>query len=147
MKIQSIVKATRLFPVIALAAVMASCASGPSYDEVKSTLPPIPKGHGRVFVYRTATMGMALKPDVKIDDKVVGTSQARGFFYSDQKAGAHRISITTERKHESPLIVKSGEPAFVSSQLQFGILVGQIKPLQVVKETGESEIQSCSQSQ
>lgn len=146
MKKSVISRLFRIIPSIAIAAVMASCANGPGYDEVKATLPPIPKGHGRVFVYRTSSIGMAVKPDVKIDDQVVGTSEARGFFYSDQKAGNHKISITTEWKHESPLVVKAGEPAYVACEMRMGVLVGQVKPLQVTRETGESDIQSCSLS-
>lgn len=105
----------RHIPVAVCIATLASCASGPTYAELKPKLPPIPSGQGRVFVYRTSTFGMAIKPDVKIDNKVAGTSAARGFLYADQPAGSHEISITTEWKHKATVNVTAGQPSFVSS--------------------------------
>ncbi len=40
----------RLVPLVALAA--AGCASPPTFDQVSATLPPIPAGEARIFVYR-----------------------------------------------------------------------------------------------
>ena len=55
--------------------------------EGKSTLPPIAKGKGRVFVYRPGSFGLACKPTLNIDGKEAGTLYAQGFFYSDQTPG------------------------------------------------------------
>lgn len=126
-----------------VSACLASCASGPSYSEVSSTLPPIAEGHGRVFVYRPSSLGAAVKPSVKIDNQVVGTSEARGFLYSDQKPGTHEISISTEWKHKAPFTVEEGRKSFVRCKMMMGVFVGHVMPRQVDAMRGESEIQNC----
>ncbi len=138
------------FISLALAAVafgLVSCASGPSYSEAKSTLPPMAKGQGRVFVYRTAGLiGAAVKPAVKIDDKNVGTSEGRGFIYSDQAAGTHQISIMTEWNHKNTFTVAAGQSSFIECTLTPGVFVGHLIPNQVDAATGEAAIQSCKLS-
>ncbi len=125
---------------------LVSCAGGPSYSEVKSKLPPIAKGNGRVFVYRTSALGAAVRPEVKIDDQVVGKSESRGFFYTDQKAGPHKISIKTETSHENTINVTAGQPAFVACNMQMGVFVGRLTTSQVTTSQGESDIQDCGQT-
>lgn len=120
-----------------------SCASGPTYAEVKSKLPPIPKGEGRVFVYRPQTIGFGVKPWVKIDSKDAGISEGRGFFYSDQRPGTHEISIATEWKHKSNFSVAAGQPSFVQCTILPGVFVGHIISEQVDRAKGEAEIQDC----
>lgn len=122
---------------------LVSCASGPTYAEMKSKLPPIANGHGRVFVYRPSFVGAAVKPSVKIDERVVGTSEGQGFFYSDQPAGTHEVSATTEWKHKAPVVVASGQPSYVRCSMMIGLFVGHVMPKQVSSETGEAEIQKC----
>ncbi len=136
----------RLVLSAALAAMslgLVSCASGPTYAEIKSKLPPIAKGEGRVFVYRPATVGFGVKPSVKIDDRKVGTSEGRGFFYTDQKAGSHEISITTEWKHKNTVSVVAGQPCYVECMITPGLFVGHLIPNQVDAATGEANIESC----
>lgn len=123
-----------------------SCASGPTYSEAKSKLPPIKSGHGRVFVYRPSYFGAAVKPTVKIDNQPIGTSEGQGFLYSDQRPGTREVSITTEWKHKTPVTVSSGRPSYVRCSMMIGVLVGHVMPKQVSDETGESEIQKCKMS-
>ncbi len=135
-------------PILSLGLAVASlglisCASGPSYTEMKSKLPPIAKGQGRVFVYRPSFIGAAVKPAVMIDNKAVGTSEGQGFLYSDQTPGSHEISITTEWKHKNNFTVQAGQPSFVECTVTMGAFVGHIIPNQVTNATGEARIQSC----
>ena len=129
---------------LAIASIsLVSCASGPTYAEMKSKLPPIEKGHGRVFVYRPSFFGAAVKPSVKIDDHPVGTSEGQGFLYSDQTPGIHEVSVTTEWKHKTPVTVTNGQPSYVRCSMMIGLLVGHVMPKQVDAATGEAEMQKC----
>ena len=135
-------------PVILLglaiaSACLASCASGPTYAEVNSKLPPIARGHGRVFVYRPSSFGAAVKPPVKIDNQVIGTSKGQGFIYSDQRPGSHEVSIATEWKHRTPVTVREGQKSFVRCKMMMGVFVGHVMPKQVDATTGENQIQKC----
>jgi len=122
---------------------LVSCASGPTYEEMKSKLPPVAKGAGRVFVYRPSTLGFGVKPSVKIDDKRVCTSEGRGFFYTDQTPGRHEISITTEWKHKNTFNVVAGMPTYVECTMTPGVFVGHLIPNEVDAATGEARIQAC----
>lgn len=125
------------------AGFFSSCASGPSYAEASSKFPPIPKGEGRVFVYRPSLFGAAIKPSVKIGGEVVGVSEGQGFLYSDQKPGTHEVSTTTEWKHKTPVTVRAGEKSFVRCKMMIGVVVGHVIPKQVDAKRGEAEIQKC----
>ena len=135
----------RPFFVVAISCglFLSSCASGPSYAEIQSTLPSIPKGKGRVFVYRPTAFGAAIKPNVMIDQNVVGKSVGRGFFYTDQPTGSHVISVKTEMTHKNTVTVQSGKPSFVKCSITPGLLVAHVLPNQVDQATGNSEIQNC----
>lgn len=125
---------------------LVSCASGPSYAEVKGKLTPPAKGQGRVFVYRTSGMGGLVSPAVKMNDVEVGTSQGGGFFYTDQPAGTHQVSITTEWKHKNTVTVAPGQNTFVQCKVTPGVLMAHIIPNQVSAAVGESEISNCKSS-
>jgi len=122
---------------------LVSCAGGPTYAEAKSTLPPIAKGKGRVFVYRASSFGMAVRPTVNINDNAENTLYAQGFFYSDQTPGSHKISIRTEANHENTVNVKAGQPSFVQCKTYPGFLAPHFIPNQVDNAAGEEEIQDC----
>ncbi len=130
--------------LLALATLgLVSCAGGPTYAEVKGTLPPIAKNQGRVFVYRPSSLGFGVKPMVKIDGKEVGQSEGRGFFYTDQAPGTHEISLATEWKHKNTLQVQAGKPSFVHCKVVPGVLVGHIIPNQVDQAEAEAELSEC----
>ncbi|MFT4175391.1 MAG: DUF2846 domain-containing protein [Luteolibacter sp.] len=136
----------RFFNLAAICVVflgMVSCASGPSYSEAVKSLPPIPKGKGRVFVYRPSSMGMALRPDIRIDQKSIGTSTAQGFSYSDQPPGKHDVSLTTEWTRKGSVQVQPGQASFVRTSLGMGLITGHLIPTAVEKSVGEREIQKC----
>ena len=120
---------------------LASCASGPTYSEVKGDLPPIAGGKGRVFVYRPSSLGAAIKPAVRIDGEVVGKSMGKGFLYTDQNPGSRKIAIKTEWNHENTISVEKGKATYVRCNVTPGILAAHVIPNQVDAATGESEIQ------
>ena len=63
-----------LFSIIGL--IMVSCASGPTYKEMAGQTPPVSEENGRVYVYRTTTLGAALQPEVQLDGQSVGKARA-----------------------------------------------------------------------
>jgi len=142
--------------LVASTICLASCASGPTYAEMKSKLPPIAKGKGRVFIYRGSSIGFLVQPKVRIDNIPVGTLQGRGFLYSDQPAGSREISIAIEWKQNKPVTVVSGQPSYVEcmalpgvfvGHILPGFLVGHIIPNQVDAARGEAKIQGLRYGQ
>lgn len=138
---------TRLVLSSALLAITASglvsCAGGPSYAETEKSLPKVAPGKGRVFVYRPSSLGFGIRPKVKIDDQVVGTSEGKGFLYSDQTPGTHTVSTSTEWKHKTSVNVVAGQPSFVRCSVRPGVIAAHIIPKVVDRATGQREIQTC----
>ncbi len=130
--------------LIGSALALASCASGPSYTEALKTMPPIPKGKGRVYVYRDTILGAAIRPKIRIDEQTIGTSTAKGFCYSDQSPGQHVVSLVTEWKHKDTVSVSVGQPSFVRTHVTMGAFVGHVIPTALSRSEAESEIQNCN---
>ena len=129
--------------LIGSALALANCASGPTYAEALKTMPPIPKGKGRVFVYRDTTFGAAVRPKIQIDEQPIGTSIAKGFCYSDQTPGKHVVSLATEWKHKDTVSVSAGQPSFVRTHVTMGAFVGHVIPTALSSSEAEMEIKNC----
>lgn len=132
-------KLTLIFAVIA--AFISGCASGPSYSE--TTIPPLAAGKGRIYFYRTATMGAALKPSVKVNGLNVGTSRAKGFFYYDAAPGEYKVETSTEVTRRLTLKLEAGDTRYVKMGVSMGFLAGHVYPELVDTSVGSKEIQGC----
>jgi Protein of unknown function (DUF2846) len=134
-------KVTRRVCLAAFAVfLVAGCASGPKYTEIKGKIPSLQSGQGRVFVYRDSTFGAAVTPDVLINGKVVGVSRANGFFYTDLPAGNHKLSAGTEVERSLSFTLASGENKYVRSSMSFGVMVGRINFDLVNQAAGEAAL-------
>ena len=79
------------------ALVLYACAAtGPIFETVRDSLPPLGENNGRLFLYREyAVFGSAMIPDIIISGKKVGESIPGGVFYVDLLAGEYDIIIPT----------------------------------------------------
>lgn len=125
-------------PAAVAVLVLASCATGAKYAEVRDTLPPIPPQQGRVFVYRPNFLASEMQPSVKIDGNRVGVSQATGFFYSDQYPGQHRLSLLSGWPDSTNVNVVEGRNSYVRCDILPGVVGPRIRPIQVDETTGEN---------
>ena len=81
---------------LALLSLLVGCASGPKYPEAVSTFPQLAASQGRIVFYRNGVpVGMAVQPDVKLNNDVVGRSVPNQFFYVDRPAGNYVVSCST----------------------------------------------------
>ena len=88
---------SRLVFAVLAAALLAGCAtSGVTYADLQPKLAAPAEGQGRIFIYRTAIVGAAVQPAVKVNDAVVGSAVPRGFIYLDRPAGDYMITTATE---------------------------------------------------
>jgi hypothetical protein len=130
----------RAFLLAACVSLMAGCASGPKYTEMKSKIPAIKTGEGRIFIYRDSIFGAAVQPKVMINGVEVGTSQSNGFFYVDRPAGDYKISSSTEVERSVSFVLAAGESKFIQSSISMGLLVGRINFELVNAAGGETAI-------
>jgi Protein of unknown function (DUF2846) len=142
---ESILKIVRRALLIAaIVGVVAGCASGPKYAEMKSKIPAMKAGEGRIFIYRDSIFGAAVQPKVSINGVEVGTSQSNGFFYIDRPAGDYKISGSTEVERSVSFVLAAGETKYIQSSISMGLLVGRINFELVNAAGGEAAVSGLS---
>jgi len=79
-----------------------------------------------IYVYRDTFVGQALKKDIFIDNKCLGESSNKVFFYQDVKGNQeHTISTESEFSPNTLTInTKGGKNYFVRQYIKMGVLVG-----------------------
>ena len=127
---------------VGLAAIATGCASGPKFSEYRATVSPPVAGNGRIWVYRPSALGMAVQPDVKLDDRAVGNAVPHGFFHVDTQPGNHQVSVTTEWKHETPLTVATNMDSYVRLEMMMGLFVGHVIPKEVPEAQAVKEMKN-----
>ena len=108
--------------------MLSGCASGPKHSEVASSIPALKADAGRVYFYRTALMGAAVRPEVRLNGTVVGTAVPGGFFFVDQPPGAYEVSTSTEVEKKLTFTLAAGDTRYVRLNMAFGLLVGRVVP-------------------
>lgn len=94
---------------------------------VSSSLPTVSAGSGRVYFYRSdSVVGMAVQPEIRLDNRVVGRSQPGGFFFVDTTPGRHVATSQTEVEERLEFDVAAGQTVYVTSSIGFGLLVGRV---------------------
>jgi hypothetical protein len=134
----------RLSLAIIAVALVAGCASGPKFSEIKSTIPPVSADQARVMFYRTTAFGAAVQPEVRLNGVVVGTAVPNGFFWTDRPPGSYEVSTTTEVERKLTFILDKGDVRYVRFDIGFGFFVGHVIPELVDNATGEKEIADLS---
>lgn len=125
---QTMKEISNLLLYAGLAALSVGCASGPKFSEYRASVPPPPDGYARVWFYRPSAMGAAVQPNVKLDDRVVGSAVPHGFFHAEVKPGEHQVSATTEWTHKGTVAVTTNEDSYVRLNMAMGLFVGHIVP-------------------
>lgn len=118
----------RVSVALAAAALLSGCAaSGPSFQEVASSIPTLGSDAGRIYFLREFTpVGMAIQPELRVNDEVVGRSRPGGFFYVDRKPGMYVAAGTTEVESQYTFDLKAGETRYIRTSIAFGILAGRL---------------------
>lgn len=123
---------------------LAGCAtSGSKFAEMSSNIPGLPPDSGRIYIYRLVAPGMAVQPEVKLNEDVVGKAVPNGFFYVDRSPGNYQMVTSTEVERKLSLTLDKGQTRFVRLNISVGFFVGHVYPELVDNEVGQKEIQNC----
>jgi hypothetical protein len=133
-----------LVVVLTLGLALGACATGPKFTELESTFPTLEPSLGRIFIYRTAILGAAVQPSVKLNGEVVGSAVPNGFFFVDRSPGDYTVSTTTEVERSAMLGLRAGEMQYVRLNIGMGFFVGRVTPELIHPETGAEEIKKLS---
>jgi len=134
----------KFFVIISLFVMVTGCASGPKFAEVKDSFAPLNQQNGRIYFYRTTTLGAAIQPKIKLNGEVVGKSKAKGFMFLDRKPGTYKVMTSTEVDRELSFILEAGQTRYVKFNVSMGFFVGHVYPKLVDPKVGEKEILECS---
>lgn len=129
-----------LLPLVFLAA----CASGPKYADIAPTLEAPSTDAGRIYIYRTALLGAAVQPEVKLNGEVVGRAVPGGFFYLDRPPGNYEVVTSTEVDRTLSFTLEKGQTRYVRLEISFGFFVGHVYPELVESAVGAQEIKETS---
>jgi hypothetical protein len=103
----------------------------------------VPADAGRIYFYRTAVMGAAIQPDVKVNGQAVGSAKPQGFFYIDRPAGEYKIETSTEVTRTLSLVLEKGQARYVRLNISLGFFAGHVFPELVEDAVGTKEIADC----
>ena len=132
-----------LFVFILLCCLAGCATNGPKFSEMTPSLSMPQTDMGRIYFYRTALLGAAIQPDVKLNGEIIGSAVPNGFFYVDKPSGDYIIETSTEVERRLSLILEPGQTRYVRLNISMGFFVGHVYPELVDNETGEEEIQDC----
>ncbi len=134
------IQVLRLGRVVGLLLLLAACATGRPYAEATADISPPSPGQGRILIYRTAVLGAAVQPPVRVNDEIVGTAVPGGFFHVDRPPGEYRITTATEVTRTLSMVLEPGQVRFVRLNIGMGFFVGHVWPELVEEEEGRREI-------
>jgi hypothetical protein len=141
---EMLTRSARLLFIAAVCLILGACAtSGPKYSEARPFAVAPATGDGRIYLYRTAVLGMAVQPDVKINGEVVGQATPNGYFYVDRKPGTYEVTTTTEVERKLSLTLDKDQTRYVRLNISMGFFVGHVYPELVDNEVGLKELQDC----
>jgi hypothetical protein len=79
---------------VSLLSLYGCAATGPKFETMKNSFPPIGEQMGRLFFYRVYSgYGSGMRPDILVCEKKVGESIPGGAFYVDLPVGECDITI------------------------------------------------------
>ena len=131
----------RMVLVLIAALALAGCATqGVSYKEQEAKLPQLSASAGRIFIYRSSSLGFAVQPNVFLNGVVVGTAVPNAVYFFDRPKGSYEIATSTEVEKKVTFVLDSGEIKYVRLTPTIGLLVGRIVPELVAKEEATKEL-------
>jgi hypothetical protein len=119
----------RVLVVMAVVALMlAGCAtSGPKFGEMAAAMTePTKPGTGRIYFSRTAVLGAAVQPEVRLNGEVVGKAVPQGFFFADRAPGSYEVSTSTEVERRLTFTLEANEVRYVRLNISMGVFVGRV---------------------
>jgi len=132
------------FAVVAASLLFSACASGTKFSEMRATMPAARPDMGRIYFYRTALVGMAVQPEVRLNGEKVGKAVPNGFFYVDRPAGNYQVVTETEVEKKLTFTLEPGQVRYVRLDISMGFFVGHVYGLLVDETKAKSEIASMN---
>src|SRR5215468_2972130 len=130
--------------IVAASLLLSACASGTKFTEMSATIPAARPDMGRIYFYRTAMVGLAVQPEVRLNGEKVGKAVPNGFFYVDRPAGNYQVATETEVEKKLTFTLQPGQVRYVRLDISMGFFVGHVYGLLIDEKKAKSEIASMN---
>ncbi|MEJ2743934.1 MAG: DUF2846 domain-containing protein [Gammaproteobacteria bacterium] len=137
----------KLCAIAISSSLFAGCASVPLESIEKSNaakqFSAPAEGTAGLYIYRSGSVGGALKMDVWVDDDCVGETAPNVFFYEAVQADKkHKISTESEfSSNDISLKTENGKNYFIQQFIKMGVFVGGAGVRVVDEEEGKKKVQ------
>lgn len=135
----------RLIPFFAGALLAACSASFEVADHPVAAPPPqdLRADQARLYFYRpNDSLFPAIRPQVVINGRKVGTSVVGEAFYRDAQPGRYVIFLASDDDDRLSVVLQPGEVHYVRTSISLSWLGPHLSPKSVAAEQGERELQS-----
>src|SRR5262245_25119397 len=127
--------------VIVASLLLSACASsGPKFSEMAASMGATTPDVGRIYFYRTAVIGAAVQPAVRLNGEVVGKAVPNGFFYADRPAGNYQVATETEVERKLTFTLDGGQVRYVKLNISMGFFVGHVYGELIEEAKAQAEI-------
>jgi len=126
--------------------VMSGCVSvpmaTPEQDANAKTF-RIQPGKSNIYVYRNESMGGAVKMEVDVDGKQVGTTAAKTYLVVTVNPGKHTLVSHAEGENNLVVDTEPGKNHFVWQEVKMGVLYAGSRLQLVDEQTGKAGVGEC----
>lgn len=136
------------FPLLVALSLLSGCAHIPleSQDTMNTAkkFDAPPPGKAGIYFYRSTFLAQSLKRAITVDNKCVGNTANKTFFYTSVAGNKDHV-LSTEgefKERQLFLFTKSGKNYFVEQLMTMGVFSASSKLKVVDEETGKKDIQS-----
>ena len=132
--------------IVLVSSLFTGCASVPMGSVEKSDMAKQfnqpSSGNAGLYIYRSGSLGGALKKDIWVDEKCIGESAPNVFFYEEVKGDVEHKMSTESEFSPNDLLVKteSGKNYFVRQYIKMGVFVGGAGLELVDEDKGKAEV-------
>jgi len=132
---------------ICAAVALAGCASssGAKFTDANAVAPRLTPDKGRIYFYRSGSIaGVAIQPEIRINNEPVGQAVPGGFFFVDRPRGSYEASTTTEVETKLAFPLTGGETKYIRVSITPGFFAGHMQFELVNKSVAEAELASLN---
>jgi hypothetical protein len=135
----------RTFVALSVASlvVMAGCTSVPMGDPQRDAALKtfnVPQDKAAVYVYRNESLGAAVKMDVSLDGKPIGTTGAKTYLYEEVAPGHHQLVSKAENDSTLDFDAVAGKATYVWQEVKMGLMYARNKLQLVDEQTGQAGV-------
>ena len=135
-----------LVAFLAAASVMSGCASVPMASDQKDAEAKtfrVQPGKSNIYVYRNESMGGAVKMEVDVDGKQVGTTAAKTYLVVTVNPGKHTFVSHAEGNNNLVVDTQPRKNHFVWQEVKMGVMYAGSKLQLVDEQTGKAGVGEC----